>query len=104
VDDCRLRYRLGRKVGSLFSNFLFFFTILTFNQSSSLRKSLVLNEILQTPKTNIIFSIYNESISSVLDYKDSFSRSKYKAVILKAGKLGNYWHLPDGKLEQVFGS
>jgi len=90
-------------VGFHFCNFLFFFTILTFNQSSSFSKNLVLNEIFQTPKTNIISLSYNDSIPSVLNYKDSISRNKCNAVILKPKKLGNYWHLPDGKLEQVFG-
>jgi hypothetical protein len=100
VDDCRLRYRPGRKAGLLLVIFSFFCNIPACTQSSSVSKSLVLNEILQTPKTNIISLSKNDSISSVLIYKDNISRRKYKAVISKPWKLENYWHLPDGKSEK----
>jgi hypothetical protein len=56
------------------------------------------------PKTNIISFSYNDSVSSFQICKFGISRRTYKAVILKPGKLGNYWHQPDGKSEQMFGS
>jgi len=85
MDDCSLRYRPGRNAGFLFVILSFIFYILAFTQSYSVSKSLVLNEILQTPKTNVISFSYKVFISYVLIYEDQHFQ---KAVILKTCNFG----------------